>query len=410
MPLPKKHNEPFTTIYLRIVNDEDVPDIAKELVGAIRFVEGKVSRLEYFRLLELVHSFGGPMYVPLYPTMVKHVIAGYERVLTFDVSDLYRFSLNKDLVLLRLFYQGLEQYMPCEEVSNNDCALINPLKGKFKDYKAAACFVQNWVMDKDENKVRLVCTEFIEFCLFQFQLLGGWLTEGSADAVRKMKGDTTFWDRLYRKVDTTLTKALLNDFLCEYSDVSAGFRGDAKDSGVVAKCRELIDCFIEPDVAESNIDEDSFIYGNRLSLDEKLLLPMCSNMLMPHELAGLLQAIKQSDFNSVDLAFLLTSLITSKPLGYLESLPITVVPLNFEMGDYIDVCRGVWVRRAVHTPAAFEPTARQQEFLNLHQNHVELPLPIFLIKTLNKMMKRKKLVVTNFMKLGSDMGLWGGGG
>jgi hypothetical protein len=85
MTLPKKHNIHFSTIYLHIANEKDIPAIAKELVGAIRFVESKVTAAEYNRLIELVEAFSGPMYFPLYPVMVRHVIAGYERVLTFNL-------------------------------------------------------------------------------------------------------------------------------------------------------------------------------------------------------------------------------------------------------------------------------------------------------------------------------------
>ena len=435
MPLPKKHNERFSTIYLHIANDDDVPDIAKELVGAIRFVEAKVSRREYYRLIGLIRALGGPMYFPLYPTMVGHIIAGYERVLTFEISQVFRFSLNKDLALLRLFYQGLEQYMPCDEVSKIDYALVNPLKGKFKDYRAAACFAQNWAMDKNEDEVRLICTEFIEFCLFQFQLLSGWLTEESACAVRKMKGDSTFWNRLYHRLDTTLTgKKLLDAFLIQYDRVSQGYQGDRADEGVVKKCRELVDRFFEPADPEPKLDdsalneqmlnesllwgrdrrfgepdeltEHSFISGNQLTLDEKLHLPMRRNVMMPHEISALLRVIKQSGRNDVDLAFLITSLVTSKPLYYLAHLSIARVPLHFSMGDYIDVSRGIWLRRPVRTPAAFEPTPQQQNFLHPHQGHVELPLPVLLVKTLDKVMKKKKLVVTNFVRLRADMFSW----
>lgn len=430
MPLPKKHNIRFTTIYLHIANEKDIPAIAKELVGAIRFVESKVTATECKRLIELVGAFGGPMYFPLFPVMVRHIIAGYERVLTFNISQLFRFSLNKDLTLLRLFYQGLECYMPCDEMTNIDHSMINPLKGKFKDYKAAACFAQNWE-DKNDNEVRLACTEFVEFCLFQFQLVTNErLTEESADAVRKMKGDATFWERLYRKLDKTLTgKKLLREFLFNYDRISAGYQGGGADDGVVSKCYELVDQFFDPVMPEQEFDEStltkkmlkdpllwnmaqteheddklarrSFITGNWLSLDEKLHLPMRSNMMMPHELSALLQAIKQWDRDDINLAYLLTSLVTSKPQQYVSDLLLSRVPLHFEMGDYIDVTMGVWLRRAVYTPKAVVSTPEQQAFLYPHRGFVELPLPKILVQMLDKFMKKNKLVVTTFARLGA---------
>lgn len=138
----------------------------------------------------------------------------------------------------------------------------------------------------------------------------------------------------------------------------------------------------------------SYLYGNQLSTPEKMHLPYRTNSLSNKEAALLVEFLNEQLTRGEEIsASILVSLVilTSRNIGYCQNLKIyTSGDTTKPDEDFIDLTRGVWVRKSIQMPMCYTPSREDNDFLKSYQSHVSLPLTAVIISALITLCEDRK--------------------
>ncbi|MBW8190282.1 hypothetical protein K0504_04465 [Neiella marina] len=132
----------------------------------------------------------------------------------------------------------------------------------------------------------------------------------------------------------------------------------------------------------------AMLYGSRLALRQKMLLPWRTDVLSSEEasiiIPELVRVMKNGDAKAqIPAVVTLFSLITSKPISYLYDLTVSKKAFS---GEGVSLKLGVWFRMDIQMPQSFVPSSSQQRWLDAHDPLVALPLPTALLSCLEQLL------------------------